>query len=160
MSDVLSLLPLAVGVAVFGGLIGFLISRDIAAGKWLFAALLLGHAWVHMVFVMPRSPGDTDRSWLTTSVGVDPGAIRGVAVALVVVTMVGYLLASLSTVGLIVPVAWWPTLILIGTVASVVALAVFATPTFYIGFAVDGILLWIVLASIWSPAASVGAASP
>lgn len=101
------------------------------------------------------------RSWLTTGVGIDPGMIRGVAFALIAAVLLGYGLASLATVGLFVPAAWWPGLVVAGTVASVIMLVVFFTPTFFIGFAIDAVLLWVVLASIWAPrvSAAVGATS-
>ncbi len=50
------LLPLALGVGVAGIVIWLLLSRSLAIGRWLLAAFLVGHGWVHMLYVIPR-PG-------------------------------------------------------------------------------------------------------
>lgn len=165
VSEMLDLVPLAVGVAALAAAIWFLVSRDIGAGRWLLAAFLLGHGWVHMMFVMARPPGATEvdrgafdmaRSWLISGPGMDPGAIRTIGTVLVVMVTIGYVLAGLATVGVLVPVLWWPGLVVASTVGSLVVLLAFFAPTFFIGLAIDAALLALVLASAWTPAATVG----
>jgi hypothetical protein len=53
MNNAYRLLPLAIGVAVVGGLTWVLLDRDVALGRWLLAALLLGHGLAHFAFVVP-----------------------------------------------------------------------------------------------------------
>ena len=43
MNNPTRLVPLAIGVALVGGLTWLLLDRDAALGTWLLAALLLGH---------------------------------------------------------------------------------------------------------------------
>lgn len=170
VSELLTLVPLAIAVAVLAAVIWFLVSRDIGAGRWLLAAFLLGHGWVHMMFVMARPPGATEsdrgafemaRSWLISGPGIDPGAIRAIGTVLVVMVTIGYVLAGLATVGVLVPVVWWPGLVVASTIGSLVVLGAFLAPTFLIGFAIDAALLALVLAAAWTPAAtlSVGGTS-
>jgi hypothetical protein len=52
-------LPWAVVLAVTGGAIWWLLSRDAVAGRWLLAALLIGHGVVHPLFAVP-APSATD----------------------------------------------------------------------------------------------------
>lgn len=165
MSEMLGLVSLAIGVAAFGAVIWYLVSRDVGAGRWLLAAFLLGHGWVHMMFVVPRPPGateagrgafDTAGSWLISGAGMDPVVIRAIGTVLVAMVTIGYVLAGLATVGVLVPVVWWPGLVVASTVGSLVVLVALFTPTFFIGFAIDAALLALVLASTWTPAATLG----
>jgi hypothetical protein len=47
------ILPWAVVLAAVGGAIWWLLSREMAAGRWLLAALLIGHGVVHVLFAAP-----------------------------------------------------------------------------------------------------------
>jgi hypothetical protein len=69
----------------------------------------------------------------------------------VAVTVVGYTLAALATVALLVPVGMWAGLVLIATLGSALLMAVFFSPGLLLGFAIDAVLLWVVLARIWLP---------
>jgi hypothetical protein len=80
--------------------------------------------------------------------------VRLVGAALVVVVAVGFLLAGLATVGVVVPSGWWPFLVAGSAATSVLLLALFFSPTLILGIAIDAVLAWVVLASAWSPAAS------
>lgn len=151
--------PLAIAVALLGALIGYLLSAENELGRWLFAAFLLGHGWVHITYVMPAPareaataggfayPFRLDRSWL---LGERDG-LRPIGIVLVAVTMVAYGLAALATVGVLVPVSAWAALVLVGTIASAALLGLFFGPTLLIGLAIDVILLVVVVASIWTP---------
>lgn len=165
MSEMQGLVSLAIAVAAFGAVTWYLVSRDVGAGRWLLAAFLLGHGWVHMMFVMARPPGATEadrgafdmaRSWLISGPGMDPGVIRAIGTVLVVMVTIGYVLAGLATVGVLVPIVWWPGLVVASTVGSLVVLVAFFAPTFVIGFAIDAAVLAPLLASTWTPAAMLG----
>ena len=157
------LLPLAIGVAIVSGFTWFLLARGWALGPWLVAVLLFAHGWVHLMFVFPRPaptaagptwPFDMGRSWLITAVGLDERRVRVVGRAVMVVTVGGFALSALSTVGLLVPVAWWTGLLVGSSLASMVMLGIFLSPTLLLGWAIDVALPWFAIASIWSPAAA------
>jgi hypothetical protein len=163
MKTVLELLPLATGIAVVGALTWYLLDRNIGAGKWLLAGLLLFHGWVHVLFLFPQPDGatgaadgvawpfDLTRSWLIRSGGLDATQVRTLGIVLIGLVVVGFVLASLSTVGVLVPAGWWTALVVGSALASAVLLVVALAPTLLLGFAIDGAVAWLALASIWSP---------
>ena len=162
------LIPLAVGVALYGAAVWFLLARNVALGRWLFAAFLAGHGFVHVMFAVPRPataaatdglayPFDLSQSWLVNA-GLQAGAIRTIGIGLVVVIVVGYLLAAFSTVGLLVPEGWWPGLVLASTAASACLLAVAFSPGMLLGFAIDAVLGWLAFSARWTPAIGFGGA--
>lgn len=154
--------PLAIVVALLGALIGYLISLDNQIGTWLFAAFLFGHGWVHIAYVMPGParqavpsggfayPFRLERSWLFG----ERDGLRAVGLALVALTIVAYALAALATITVLVPADAWAALVVTGTVASALLLAVFFGPTLLLGLGIDLALLIIVVASVWTPSVS------
>jgi len=167
VKTILGLVPLAVVLAGVGIAIWWMLAREMTLGKWVLGAFLLGHGLVHAMFVMPRPattdaaagaaewPFDMTRSWLVTGPGLDVNLVRLVGVALIGVVVVGFLLAALSTVGILVPVGLWPALVVASAAASAVLLATFFSPQLVLGLAIDAILVWVALASVWTPAAAV-----
>ena len=71
---------------------------------------------------------------------------------IMVVTFVVSLLAALSTVGIIVPSEWWADLMIAAATASTVMLALFYSPALIIGFAINALMVALVLGGSWSPA--------
>jgi hypothetical protein len=154
--------PLMVVVALVGALTWYLLDRNVAIGGWLLAGLLLAHGWVHLMFVFPRPattaagaggpewPFDMGDSWLIRR-ALDPSAVRAIGKALMTVTVGAFLLAAMATVELLVPTAWWPALVAIGATSSLVLLGLCFSPTLLLGGAIDLVLLWFVIASVWSP---------
>ena len=166
MKQMTDLLPLGVGVALVGALTWFLLDRDWALGRWLLAALVLFHGWVHLMFVFPQPetagggpawPFDMARSWLVTGVGLDVGVVRTIGIVVMLVAFAGLALSALATVNLLVPVSWWSGLLISSACASLLLLAIFFSPTLLLGFAIDLGLLWLVLASVWSPVSAATA---
>ena len=165
MKAIVDLLPIGIGVALVGAVTWFLLDRDIGLGKWLLAALLFAHGWVHVMFVFPAPetatatagglayPFDMGRSWLITNVGLDAGMIRTVGIAVMVVTFAGFLLTALATAGWLVPNGWWAGLMLGSALSSTLLLALFFSPALLIGFVINAALWMLVLASVWSPLA-------
>ncbi len=154
------ILPWAVVLVVVGGAIWWLLSRDIAAGRWLLAALLIGHGVVHALFVVPVPaptdggpdwPFDMARSWAITGAGLDANMVRIIGVALITVVVVGFSLAALSTVGIIVPSGWWQPIVAASAVTSAVLLVLFFEPLLVLGLGIDAVLLWVVAARVWIP---------
>jgi hypothetical protein len=163
MKTLVELLPLAIGLALIGALTWFLLDREIVVGRWLLAALLFSHGWVHVMFVFPqpaastadaaRWPFDMGRSWLIGG-GLDPGMVRALGVALIAVVLVGSLLAALATMGWLVPAGWWGFLVVGSAAASIVLLGMFYAPMLILGFVIDIALIVFVFASAWRPSGS------
>lgn len=170
MRAVLELLPIGVGVAVVGVLTVFLLNRDVGLARWLLAALLFAHGWVHVMFAFPTPepaaaiagglayPFDMSRSWLITGVGLDAGMVRTAGLVVMGATFVGFLLAALATVGWLVPTAWWGGLVLASAAGSTLLLALFFAPALLLGFGINAAVAGLVLASIWSPGGASGPA--
>lgn len=161
MRTVTELVPLAIGVAVLGGITWFMLDRHWAVGPWLLAALLFAHGWVHMMFVFPQPeptaggplwPFDLSGSWLIASVGIEASIVRAVGVAMMVITVGGFVLAALATVAIVVPTSWWTALFVGSSVTSLVLLGVAFSPTLLLGIAIDLALIWFAVSSAWTPA--------
>lgn len=166
MKQLTDLLPLGIGVALVGALTWFLLDRNWALGRWLLAALVFFHGWVHLMFVFPQPepsaggpawPFDMARSWLVTGPGLDVGLVRTIGIAVMIVAFAGLALSALATVNLLVPASWWSGLLIGSACASTLLLALFFSPTLLLGVAIDVALLWFVLASAWSPVAAATA---
>jgi hypothetical protein len=100
LDTIVGLLPLAVGLVLFGAAVWFLISREIGLGYWLFAAFLVGHGLVQVMFLVPTlpdgatasgvaNPFDIAKSWLVTGAGLDVAVVRQIAVVLITVVVLG-----------------------------------------------------------------------
>jgi hypothetical protein len=164
VKTVASLLPLAVGLVALGAVIWWLLSRDMSPGRWLLAGLLVGHGLVHLMFVAPAPasapdapewPFDMTRSWLVTGPGLDVDFVRAVGVALMAAVAVVFVLAGLSTAGILVPQGAWRMLVVGGSILSIVLLTIFFNPQLLLGVAIDAILLGVVLSAVWDPTTSV-----
>jgi hypothetical protein len=153
-------LPWAVVLAVAGVAIWWLLSQEMAAGRWLLAALLIGHGVVHVLFGVPAPsasdggaswPFDTSQSWAVTRAGLDLVLVRAVGAVLIAVTVGAFALAALATVGIIVPSGWWQPTIALGAVASAATLVLFFDPQLVLGLGMDAVLLWVVATRGWAP---------
>jgi hypothetical protein len=161
-NNLAQLVPLAIGVAVVGGVTWLLLEGDSVLGTWLLAALILGHGLAHLAFVAPapapaRSgagmawPFDLGDSWLVGRIGLDAAIVRAAGRALTAVAIVTSLLAALATVGIVVPADWWPGLVIALAVSSMLLLTLRIAPAFVVGFGIDAALLWLVFLSGWRP---------
>ena len=158
-----ALAPLAVAIAVVALVVWLMLVNDIVLGPWLLALLVFAHGWVHLMFVFPKPassgdyagvseyPFDFGRSWLIRRGGLDAGVTRTLGLVVMVLTFVTSLLAALATVGLIVPVDWWAGLMLAVAVASSVILVLFYSPALVLGFAINALMVVLVLSGSWSP---------
>ena len=155
--------PLAVGVALFGVVIAWLLQSGNPIGSWLLAAFLIGHGLVHVMFAIPQKavqPATAggpqwafgmDQSWLLSPMGATTGALRALGMALIAVTVVAFALAGLATIPLLLPATLWPALIVVASVASLGLMTMFFNPYLVIGVAIDLVLIWIALAAAWLP---------
>ena len=160
MKALTGLLPWAVVLVVIGAAIWFLYERNMAAGQWLLAGLLIAHGAVHILYLVPQPaatsggvtwPFDVVRAWPVSSAGLDPGLARVVATALVAGVVIGFALAGLSTLGLILPAGWWPALVSVSAALSLLLLVLFFDPQLLAGIALDLVLLWLALLTTWRP---------
>ena len=163
LKTIVGLAPLAVVLAALGAAIWWMLSRDMVLGRWILAAVMLGHGLVHAMFVMPQPtakaggtewPFDMAKSWLVTAAGLDVNLVRMIGVAFIGVVVVGFLLAAVATVGGVVPSGAWPALVAFSAVASAVMLVLFFTPQLVLGLAIDAVLVWVALAAVWTPSAA------
>jgi sterol desaturase/sphingolipid hydroxylase (fatty acid hydroxylase superfamily) len=127
--------------------------------RLMVAGLLLAHAAIHAGFVSrrpPVKPGappwpfDLGRSWLLARLGAPAGTVRVLGLALVAVTIGGYALAALATLG-IIPAGSWGTTVVVGSIASLTILLVGFHPWLAAGIAIDLVLLWVALVAAWTP---------
>ena len=126
---------------------------------WLFALFLAAHALIHASFVSPRPPAtaggpewpfELARSWLLSPLGLDANATRIVGVVLILVTLAGFAVAALSTLGILGGDLFAPGVVA-GSIASIALLAAFFHPWLVLGVGIDAVLLWAVLVARWSP---------
>ena len=80
--------------------------------------------------------------------------MRAIGAALSALVAVGFVLAGLATVGLIVPVTWWSALIVSSSILSLTLFALFVSPGLALGIAIDVVLLWLVWSGAWVPVAA------
>ncbi len=159
MKTLSSILPWAIVVAGFGGAIWWLLAREMTAGRWLLAAFLVGHGAVHLLFAVPAHtmgdgadwPFDMGRSWMSTGLTLSTNTIRIAGWALIAVIVIGYLLAGLSAPGVGFTADWWPTIVVVPSIVSTVALLAFFTPQLLLGIGIDVVLVWLGLAGSWTP---------
>jgi hypothetical protein len=163
------LLPMAIAVAVVGTVIWLLVTRNVAFGRWLLAAFLIGHGLVHVMFVAPRPaeaeasaggvpyPFDLTRSWLLS--GADPALLRTIGTVLVAAIVVAFVMAGLASVGWLLPLATWSWLVVVGSLASLLMLGLFFQPGLLVGLTITVALL-VAGASSWRPDVTVIQAGP
>jgi hypothetical protein len=75
---------------------------------------------------------------------------RVLGVGLVAVTIGGYTLAALATMG-ILPASTWDAAVAVGSAASLALLLLFFHPWLIVGVAIDVMLLWVALVAGWTP---------
>jgi hypothetical protein len=167
VKTLIGLVPLAIGLMLFAVAVWFLLSAEMAVGRWVLAAFLVGHGLVLVMFVVPQPaakpatasgveyPFDMARSWLITGMRMDPGLVRSIGVFLVVAVVIGFALAGLATVGVLIPAGWWPVLVFGSAVVSTLVLLLFFNPGLILGLAIDAVLLWVALAAVWAPTSAI-----
>ena len=159
-----ALAPLAIATAVIALAVWLMLVNGIGLGSWLLALLVFAHGWVHLMFVFPkpRGPGnysgvseypfDFGRSWLIRRQGLDAGLVRTIGLVVMAATFVLSLLAALATVELIIPTEWWAGLMLAAAAASTITLVLFYSPALVLGFAINALMVVLVVSGSWSPA--------
>ena len=159
-----ALAPLAIAIAVIAVAVWLMLVNDIGLGPWLLAVLVFAHGWVHLMFVFPKPKGqgnysgvseypfDFGRSWLIRRQRLDAGLVRTIGLVAMAVTFALSLLAALATVGIVVPTDWWAGLMIAAAAASTVMLLLFYSPALILGFAINALMVALVVSGTWSPA--------
>src|SRR6478672_9794358 len=96
-------------------------------------------------------PFDVARSWPVINHVADITIVRGLVFGLVGLTVIGFALTALATVGIGVPQAAWPALLVASTAASVALMLIGLTPALALGIVIDAALLILVFAAVWRP---------
>lgn len=117
---------------------------------------LLFHGLIHLAYVAPAPadpnyPFDLNKSWLIASTGIDVGTIRLLGMVFAALTAIGFLLAALATMGIIVPQTWWQPLTVTAALASLVLLFLGWHNWLLLGVAIDVLLLVAVFVLHWQP---------
>ena len=107
--------------------------------RQLAALFLAGHGWVHgVMWALPYSaearadlPMDPAHSWLI-------GDARAFGLAFGIATAVAFMVAAGAV---LMDAGWWPWAVIVASVLSVVLMALFFSPWWGIGFAIDAVLL-------------------
>jgi hypothetical protein len=76
--------------------------------------------------------------------------VRILGIALVAVTIGGFALAALATLG-ILPAGAWGATVAVGSLASLALLIVGFHRWLFVGIAIDLVLLWVALVGAWTP---------
>ena len=71
--------------------------------------------------------------------------------AILAIVVGGFALAARSTVGVLVPPAWWQATVAVSAVASAVLLVLFFEPQLALGLGIDAFLLAVVATAAWTP---------
>jgi hypothetical protein len=131
----------------------------------VFGAVLILHGIGHILGVMPLllnvSESWNTRSWLLSG-RLDAGAVSAIAVVLWLACVVGFVLAGLGVLDLIVPTSWWRPLAVGFSVLSLVALGLFwqgfpvLIPNKVGAIAVDLVLIIGIVFASWPTEEMVG----
>ena len=155
------LLPLAVALALAVVAISWIRTGNTDAGMALAAGLVAAHGFVHLLFLVrppdtaaggTQWPFDLDRSWLASGLHVDAGQLRAFGAGLAIVTAVACIVAGLATAGILLPPEAASRALTGAALASGLLLVTFFSQELVLGFAIDGWLVWLALASGWVPA--------
>ncbi|HEX8940537.1 MAG TPA: hypothetical protein VF763_10265 [Candidatus Limnocylindrales bacterium] len=129
--------------------------------QYLLGLFLAAHGLIHASYLsrVPPDAGwnwpfDMSRSWLVASLGLDTGLVRVLGIVLIAITVVGYLVAAAAAVGL--AGSLWQPAVVLASVASVALLVLCFHPWIVLGFAIDAVLLWAVLAAAFHPSSLLG----
>jgi hypothetical protein len=128
--------------------------------RLVIAGFLLAHGAIHAGFLSkgppqkagaPAWPFDLERSWLRMRLGASAEVVRLLGLALVAVTIGGFAIAALATLG-VLPADAWAAAVTAGSLASLAVLVIGFHRWLYIGIAIDVVLLWVALGAAWTPA--------
>jgi hypothetical protein len=114
------------------------------------------HGLIHLGYVTPapadpKYPFRLNQSWLISRVGLSEQSVRLLGILLSIITVIGFTLSGLASLGILVPQAWWGSLTVLGAAASLLLLVLFWHRWLVIGVLIDVALLAGVLFLNWQP---------
>ncbi len=154
MKTISGVLPWLVAMTAAGGVIWWMLARDMAAGKWLLAGLLFAHGAVHLLFAVPQPASSSDTSWpfdMTRS-WLGGANARTLGWVLIILTITAFTIAALATAGVAIPSGWWQPAVITAALISVVVLGVYFDPQLVVGFGINAALVWVAAGAWWVPA--------
>jgi hypothetical protein len=122
----------------------------------IFGLFLAAHGLIHLAYVAPvppdpKYPFNLHKSWLITSLGMNEPTVYTLGMVLSILTVVGFALAGLAAVGLIVPRDWWGVLTLLSALLSLLLLGLFWHPWLVLGVVIDLALILAWVGLDWQP---------
>ncbi len=129
--------------------------------RWVVFAILVLGAHFSLAAVAPARAG---RAWVgwpfaadtETTIPMLASLSRPLTILLGILGGAAFLAAAFATAGWLVPAGWWPGLVVAGASASGLLYLLHFGVLALIPLAIDGILLWAVLAWAWT-ASVIGA---
>lgn len=130
------------------------------------SAALFTAAHFCMGFINPSAGGaggallfpfatDAPTRWVFGSLASGPLAlVVPLMIGLAGIAVLAFFLAILATFGLWVPADLWRTLVLVGAASSAIVLVLHPSVWVVLPLALDGVLAWVALASVWAPRAT------
>ncbi len=122
--------------------------------RWGLAVFLAFHALIHSSYFLREAPDPAaypfrlDRGALA-ALGLR-GAAFPLAVSLATLAILAYLFSALALVGWLVPLDWWRSLALLGSLASLALLLIGFHPWLLVGVAIDTALI-LAIVTDWEP---------
>lgn len=116
----------------------------------LLAVFLILHGLIHLGYLAPapadpNMPFTLNRSWLLSAFGVPDRRAHSIGVGLSIVSTVGFLLAGLATLNIIVPQMLWLPLTITAAGASLTLLTLYWDSWLVLGVTIDLILIFALL---------------
>jgi hypothetical protein len=123
----------------------------------IFGVFLIVHGLIHVMWFVPApdNPGGPpwpfglDDSWLLNAVGAPESLVRGLAVTLAVLSIVGFVAAGLGVLGVPGLADVWSALTIASAAVSLLLVLSFWHLYFIVGLALDIGLLITAVASWW-----------
>ena len=127
--------------------------------KTFVALFLILHGLVHGILAMVPNPDAPEagfasffsRSWLLNGLGLSESVTKSIAIILAAVATLGFIVAGLAILELLIPFDWWSTLAAISAVVSLGLLVIFWHPYLILGILIDVVILVTVLFTDWTP---------
>lgn len=110
--------------------------------KYLFGLFLLVHGLIHLSFIQPEPkvqpgapawPFDITTSW----VGLPSEILKPIGILLTIVAAVGFALAALGTIGILIPTEWLKLIVIVSSVVSLLLIGLFWNNWFVVGPLID-----------------------
>ena len=135
--------------------------------KILIALFLIAHGFVHAGLAAAPDPNaaeekpgafftSPERSWLLSSLGLRPTAVRWIGLTLVALATLGFVLAGLGVFGVPGLNEIWRTLAVASSVVSLLLLILFWHLWLIVGVLIDIVILVALLWVDWPPVDLIG----